>query len=186
MAKNSARPPALVWKGANYARVPEGGYQAVAVRHQGPEWIRPFARWSLLIEFQLLDDSAANVCAFYNFGNDRNAPKIGRRGNYFKAWTLANGELPRKGQEMSPDVFMEGQVFTIDVKDSSRNSAEKVKTDAEVYSVVTEIVSVERPSLHSPNPESINQKSLNQKSRIMQSHNQAVNQSGWPAQDDTR
>src|ERR1700740_892591 len=56
MAKNEARPPALVWKGANYARVPEGRYQAVAVRHQGPEWIRPFARWSLLMEFQLLDD----------------------------------------------------------------------------------------------------------------------------------
>ena len=114
------------------------------------------------MEFQLLDDSAAKVCAFYNFGDDRNAPKIGRRGNYFKAWTLANGQLPRKGQEMSPDVFMEGQVFTIEVKDSSRNSAEKDKADAEVYSVVTEIVFVARPSLHFPNHESINQKSLNQ------------------------
>lgn len=181
MAKNEARPPALVWKGANYARVPEGRYQAVAVRHQGPEWIRPFARWSLLMEFQLLDDSAAKVCAFYNFGNNRNALKIGRRGNYFKAWTLANGELPRKGQEMSPDVFMEGQVFTLEVKDSRRNSTEKDKADAEVYSVVTEIISVERPSLHSPNLESINQKSFNQESEIKQSPNQAINQSGWPA-----
>jgi hypothetical protein len=133
------------------------------------------------MEFQLLDDSAAKVCAFYNFGNDRNAPKIGRRGNYFKAWTLANGELPLKGQEMSPGVFMECQVFTIEVKDSGRNSAEKDKADAEVYSVVTEIASVERPSLHSPNPESINQKSLNHESGIKQSPNQAINQSGWPA-----
>lgn len=95
------------------------------------------------------------------------APKIGRRGNYFKAWTLANDELPCKGQEMSPDVFMEGQVFTIEVMDSRQNSAEKDKADAEIYSVVTEIVSAARPSLHSPNPESINQKS-----RIAQSHNQ--------------
>jgi hypothetical protein len=40
-----------------------------------------------------------------------------RRGNYSKAWTLANGELPRKGQLMSPDVFLEGQIFMVEVKD---------------------------------------------------------------------
>jgi hypothetical protein len=98
MAKNEARPPTLVWNGANYARVPEGRYQAIAVRHQGPDWIRSFARWSLLVEFELLAESK-RVCAFYNFGNERDAPKIGRRGNYFKAWTLANGEMPTQGAE---------------------------------------------------------------------------------------
>ncbi|HZU29726.1 MAG TPA: hypothetical protein VFB79_01345 [Candidatus Angelobacter sp.] len=82
---------------------------------------------------------------------------------------------------MSPDIFMEGQLFTVEVKDSRRNSAERNKTDAEIYSVVTEIVAVDRniaanPSLHSPNHES-----LNQESKITQSHNQAINQSGWPA-----
>ena len=179
MAKNEARPPALVWQGASYARVSEGRYQAVAVRHQGPEWIRPFVRWSLLVEFELLDDSAAKVCAFYNFGNDKHRPKIGRRSNYFKAWTLANGELPRKGQVMSPDVFMEGQVFTIEVKDSTRNSSEEDKTAAEIYSRVVEIVSVDRAALPAHNPESINQKS-----RIMQPTNQAINQSGWPAREE--
>ena len=45
-------------------------------------------------------------------------PKIARGGNYFKAWTLANGEFPRKGQPMSPEVFQEGQIYTVEVKDS--------------------------------------------------------------------
>lgn len=57
---------------------------------------------------------------------------------------------PRKGQEMSPDVFIEEQVFTIEVKDNNRNSADKQKAGGKVCSVVTAIVSVERPSLHSP------------------------------------
>src|SRR6516162_5775216 len=48
-------------------------------------------------------------------GNDPSGPKILRPGNCFKAWTQANGELPRKRQEMSPDVFREGQIYTIDI-----------------------------------------------------------------------
>jgi len=177
MAKNKARPQMPVWNGADYVRVPEGRYQAVATRFQGPEWTFTFRRWSLLVEFELLCESK-RVCAFYNFGENRTKPKITRRGNYFKAWTLANGELPRKGQRPSPDVFLEGQIFTVEVRDSRRNEKQADKAEAEVYSKVTEIVSVDRRSLDSPNHESFNQKSKNQESRITQSHNQAINQSG--------
>lgn len=176
MANDQARPsPVLVWEGADYARLREGRYQAVAVRHQGPEWIKTFQRWSLLVEFELLADGK-RVCAFYNCGNDPKGPQVLRRGNYRKAWTLANGELPRNGQPMSPDVFLESQIFTVEVKDSRRNSAERDKADAEIYSVVAEIVAVDRNSPAAPN-----QKSLNQESENKQSPNQAINQSGWPA-----
>ena len=168
MAKQGSSPPVPIWRGADYARVPAGRYQAIATRHQGPEWVRPFSRWSLLVEFELLNDGAL-VCAFYNFGNNRGGPEVMRRGNYFKAWTLANGELPRKGQQMSPDVFLEGQIFTVEVKDSRKDAAEKEKADAEIYSKVTAILKIEAGR----NPESINQKS-----GIMQSPNQAINQSG--------
>ena len=104
--------------------------------------MRPFSRWSLLVEFELLDDGA-RVCAFYNFGSNREGPVTMRRGNYFKAWTLANGELPRKGQLMSPDVFLEGQIFTVEVKDSRNDPADTEKADAEVYSKVTAILNVD-------------------------------------------
>lgn len=175
MAKKGTSPPGLVWGGADYSRVPEGRYQAVAVRHQGPEWIRAFGRWSLLIEFELLDCGAL-VCVFYSLGEDRRGCKIGRKSNYFKAWTLANGELPRKGQAMSPNVFLEGQVFTVEVRDRSRNSADEEKADAEIYSAITAVVDVvTRRSPWTPNHES-----FNQKSEIKQSTYQAINQSGWP------
>lgn len=154
MAKQGSQSPVPIWRGADYMRVPAGHYQAVARRYQGPEWVRPFARWSLLVEFELLDDGAL-VCAFFNFGNNQEAPEIMRRGNYFKAWTLANGELPRKGQPMSPEVFLDGQIYTVEVKDSRNDAAETEKVDAEVYSKVPAILKVET----NRNPKSINQES---------------------------
>ncbi len=167
MATRIVGPPMPVWTGISYTRVAEGLYQAIAVRHQGPEWVRAFSRWSLLVEFELLDDGA-RVCAFYNMGNDPKGPVPARRGNYFAAWTLANGDLPRKGERMTPDVFLEGQVYTVNVKDCRRNAKEQEKADAEIYSVVSEIVSVGRfPIL---NHSIRNQESSNHP--IMQSTNQ--------------
>lgn len=90
MAKKGSRPPMPVWEGADYPRVREGNYQAIGVRYQGPEWVRQYSRWSLMVEFELLDDGT-RVCAFYNFGNGREA-KVLRHGNFFKVWTLTNGE----------------------------------------------------------------------------------------------
>lgn len=138
MANQGSSPPVPIWKGADYVRVPPGRYQAIAIRYQGPEWVRPFSRWSLLVEFQLLDDGA-RVCQFFNFGTNRKGPIVMRRGKYFKAWTKANGELPRKGRQMSPDVFLEGQIFTVEVKNSRGDSSEAEEPDAEIYSKVTAI-----------------------------------------------
>jgi hypothetical protein len=53
-------------------------------------------------------------------------------------------ELPAKGQEMSPDVFLEGQFFWVTVEDATLDSAKVTKSDAEVYSRITEFHSVER------------------------------------------
>jgi hypothetical protein len=132
----------FVWQGADYVRVPEGLYQASAVRWRGPDWVRPYSRWSLLLEFELLDDGKL-ICAFYNFGENPK-PEILRNGKYFKAWTMANGELPRKGQDLLPEVFMEGQIYTVEVEDNRQTSTQKQKSDAEIYSVVREIVHVDR------------------------------------------
>lgn len=143
MAKNRTSSPTPVWNGPSYALVPEGCYQAGAVRYQGPEWVRAYRRWSLLVEFELLDDGSL-VCAFYNFGDNPSNPKVFRGGNYFKAWTLANGELPRKNQAMSPEVFLDGQLYTVEVKNRQKNAEGKSKSDAEIYSVVAGIIEVDR------------------------------------------
>ena len=127
MAKNTSASSSGL-EGADYARVSEGHHQAIAIRSQGPDWVRAFARWSLLVEFELW---RWNSCLrVLQFGTDRAGPKIGRRGNYFKAWTLANGEFPRKGRPMSPAVSKRGRFSSSRFKDSRRNSTEDEKRDA--------------------------------------------------------
>src|SRR5579871_1052931 len=92
-----------------YQSVDPGRYSAVAVRVQGPEWVQRYRRWSLIVEFELLGErDAVRICAFFNLGSDPKGPKPGRQSRYFRAWTIANGELPRKGQLMDPKVFMDG------------------------------------------------------------------------------
>lgn len=129
-----------------YHRVAPGLYAAVAVRVQGPEWVQPYRRWSLLIEFELLGErDEVLVCAFFNMGNNPKGPRPGRQSRYFRAWTIANGEQPRKGQVMDPAVFRDGQQFEIEVVDGNKDMDNKVKTDAEVYSKVSRIHSARRP-----------------------------------------
>jgi len=91
--------PSLTWEGPDLPRVSPGDYQAVCVAWQGPEWVRAFRRWSLRLEFSLLADGV-RVSAFYNMGNDATQWHIGRRSRFYTAWTLANGESPRKGQRI--------------------------------------------------------------------------------------
>ena len=65
---------------------------------------------------------------------------------------------------MSPDVFLEGQIYTLEIRDNRRDSREKEKADAEIYSVVRAIVEVQRNSPNTPNQESGINKSINQES----------------------
>jgi hypothetical protein len=177
MAKSTAAPAGPTWDGVTYPRVSAGRYSAVAVRIQGPEWIHRYSRWSLLVEFELLGESeSVLVCAFFNMGSDRRKAKVGRHSRYFKAWTIANGGLPLRGQQMDPGVFLEEQVFLLEVADSKTDSEERQKTDAEIYSRVTALISAERAR----------QQSFNQESRITQSPNQAINQSSRPVSETVR
>jgi hypothetical protein len=138
-------------------------------------WLRRYRRWSLRIEFELLDD-CQRVSRFFNFGANPEKPESRRGSHYFKWWTAANGELPRRGQSMSPEVFFEGQVFRVSVEDASNDGEQQAKEDSEIYSRVTLLHEVSRPQ--SSNHESFNQIITNQ--AIIQSPNQAINQSSRP------
>jgi hypothetical protein len=138
-------PPMPIWNGPEYFRVTPGIYDAYSIRFQGPEWVRSYQRWSLMIEFELLGEpERVRVCLFLNLGRDQAKPTIGRRSNYFAAWTLANGGLPTRGQAMDPTVFLESQIYRVEVSDSLKDSNDQEKPQSAVYSKVTRIVSAER------------------------------------------
>jgi hypothetical protein len=132
------------WQGAEYPFVDPGRYQAVFKRWQGPEWVFLYHRWSLRLEFQLLSEDV-RVSAFFNMGKDEKGPQIGRRSRYFAAWSIANGGMPTKRQEMSLETFSEpGLIYLVNVDSALIDGQNQMKPDALVYSRVTEILSVDR------------------------------------------
>jgi hypothetical protein len=145
MASGSRDSPILTWQGAELPRVLPGDYQAVCVGWQGPEWCLTFRRWSLRLELSLLGEGIA-VSAFFNFGSDPEKPHIGRQSRFFAVWCMANGEAPRKGQEMALSTFTEpGLLYFVRVADCLKDRKDAHKPDALVYSRVTEILKIERP-----------------------------------------
>lgn len=135
----------LVWQGAEYPCISPGRYQVRGAKIHGPQWVRRYRRWSLRIEFDLVNEPG-NVSMFFNLGTDPEHPKPpGRHSKYWRAWTLANGEPPHRGEKMTPDRFLEGQFFYVMVGYVKQRDDGQVKDQAELYSVVTEILSVEWP-----------------------------------------
>ena len=167
--------PNLVWQGSDLPRVPPGDYQAICVRWQGPEWVRAFHRWSLRLEFCLLAEDILVSC-FLNMGNDQAKPQIGRRSRFYSAWSLANGEAPRKGQQMSLDTFVDNSlVYVVRVADATKDAKDAVKPDAFVYSRVVEIVKVDFRAIRpTPPNQSIKNHLINQ-SVIKKSSNHPIN-----------
>jgi hypothetical protein len=145
MASGSRDCPILTWQGADLPRVSPGEYLAVCVGWQGPEWVRAFRRWSLRLEFSLLAEGIA-VSAFYNLGNDATGPHIGRRSRLYAVWSLANGEAPRKGQQMTLETFTDpALLYLVRVADATKDGKDETKPDALVCSRVTDIMKIERP-----------------------------------------
>lgn len=145
MASEERATPALVWEGAERKRIPSGEYTARCVGYQGPQWTREFGRWGLFLKF-VIDPDEIEVVAFYSFGENRDAPKIGPRSKYFKDWVRANGEPPKHGQDMSPTVFVNPAIgYTVHVGDAAKDGEGKVKDDALVYSRIDKILEVKRP-----------------------------------------
>ena len=146
MKTEKQRAPGLVWQGADRPRIPSGEYTARCTGFQGPEWTREFGSWKLRLEFVLAPDEQI-VSAFYTFGEDRNAPKIGTRSKYYRDWVRVNGGPPKHGQDMSPEIFKNAEFgFTVHVGDAGKDSENRVKDDALVYSRIDKILEVKRPS----------------------------------------
>jgi hypothetical protein len=143
MAREGKGGSSLMWEGADLPRVTPGDYQAVFVKWQGPQRVRAFSRWSVRLEFSLLDDGTC-VSAFFNLGNDLAKPHIGRRSRFYKVWCLANGRSPCRGQEMTLETFAEpGLQYWVRIGDCAKDENNQEKPDALRYSVVTDILGVE-------------------------------------------
>jgi hypothetical protein len=129
-----------VWNKDPYIRIPPGRYPVRVVGFQGPEWMHNVRRWSLRVDCALEAEGEGNLSIFFNFGN--NPGKIatpGRQSKYFKHWTMAKGEAPRRGESLDWAVFLDKH-FMAEVEDAGRDSKGNQKCDAEIYSRISQFI----------------------------------------------
>lgn len=96
-----------------------------------------FRAWKLRLDFVFLLDRR-RISGFFHMGRDQE-PRAGRRSRYYRVWVIANGEQPRRGQEMSPKVFI-GKIFSVQVGDTTVNEEGTEHPAAAVYSTIKEIL----------------------------------------------
>lgn len=118
----------------HYECIPDGIYQAVAIRHEYSEF---FGRRKLYLWFQIIDESYIGTKLFMSF----NIPKrITASSKYYKARLIATkGVKPRNNDRMSPNVF-KNKAFTIKVRTVVKGSDSKPLLSDDQYSVVGELI----------------------------------------------
>jgi len=112
------------------------------VKLQGPEWVRQFQRWSLRIECTGVYEPI-KLSLFVNLAGDRGKPGLpGRQSNFYKYWTMANGQPPKKGQAMNWDIFL-NKFFMAEVGKVRTDASGQEKAESEIYSRISRFVRME-------------------------------------------
>lgn len=104
-------------------------------------------RWVCQSQWDIVDDSRMNTLAqitkFFNLGEAKTPKATSRRANYWRAWVDANaGRPPMRGQKMNPNIFLR-RFARVTVADVEKDFNGNALSDAEVYSVISKIVTWE-------------------------------------------
>jgi hypothetical protein len=128
--------PEIEWK--SYPRIEPGEYSAYcrwAKKYRDPG----FHRWTCLLLFDVLADDLLTVIAtvpcWLPLGSSENA-RASLRGKYMKEWVRANGAPPKRGDRLSPVVFVR-RIARVKVGDTDPQKSPVP------YSVVRKILSWE-------------------------------------------
>jgi hypothetical protein len=131
--------PEITW--THIPRLDPGEYPAYS-RSAKIVWDGHYKRWYCAVQFDVLSEDLAEIRAeltwFLNMG-DREKPHAGRRGNYWQAWTTANGGPPPRRDRLSPRVFTR-RYARVGVADTTKNFKQTTVAENMVYSVVRQIV----------------------------------------------
>lgn len=133
--KNKSKNQDPVFAGG-YESIPEGIYQATAIRHEYSEY---YGRRKLYLWFQIVNGSYDGKQLFISFNIEK---RIVQSSKYYKARLIASkGHKPKRNDRMSPKVF-KGKLFTIKVRTVSKGFNGNIFSPDECYSVVDELIEV--------------------------------------------
>jgi hypothetical protein len=121
-----------------YPRYEPGEYEVRCV--EAKIYLDPrFRRLVCRLRCVLMLDPERHVYWFLNLGNE-SKPKAGRGSNYWRAWVVANGALPKKRQVLSVRVFV-GKIFLVRLGDVLKRMDGAEHAEFEKYSVIQKIIS---------------------------------------------
>lgn len=121
-----------------YPRYAPGEYEVRCIEakcYRDPRFKRLVCRLKCL----LMLDPEREVFGFLNLGTEAK-PKAGRGSKYWRAWVIANGELPRKRQVLSVRAFVDKN-FLVRIGDVEKRMDGGEQSELEKYSVIQEIIS---------------------------------------------
>lgn len=133
--KNKSKNKDPIFAG-NYEYVPEGIYQATAIRH---EYYPYYDRSKLSLWFQIVDGPHEGKELFMSFNINK---KIFPSSKYYKTRLIASkGLKPRRNDRMSPNIF-KNKLFTVKVRTVSKGFKGNILSIEDRYSVIDELIEV--------------------------------------------
>jgi len=124
------------------ALIEPGRYEVCCFRYELCH-IRRWKRTSLRLDFQLTCEPDLRVSRFVNMGQGRGEKRCPCT-DYYRLWTLFNGEVPKRGQVMAFDVFV-GKFCLVAVETVTKDAREKDLPEPLRYSVVRDVLKVWGP-----------------------------------------
>jgi hypothetical protein len=127
--------------GAPYPRIDEGTYIGICTGAQ-LQRAKSYGRYLVHLRFALPAEGIELPC-FCNLGDrdnlKRRRARKGPASKFYKAWTVAAGRTPCKGEEMSLSVFPQ-RTFRVKVRTVSQDFEQDALAEALHYSVVDKIL----------------------------------------------
>lgn len=110
--------------------ISEGEYEAICFKF---EKAFAFGRQVLFLWFQICYGDFAGVELWVPFNLWKKSNKIPSGSKYWRAWSIANGGRPKRGDRMSPRIFLQRR-FLISVVTVRRDSKQRDLPDFLQYS----------------------------------------------------
>ncbi len=105
--------------------------------------VRRYKRASLRLDFQLTCEPDIQLARFVNMGQGK-GEKRRPCTDYYRLWTLFNGDLPKRGQAMTLDVF-DGKFCLVKVETVTKDAKGNELPELLRYSVVRDVLKVWEP-----------------------------------------
>lgn len=118
--------------------IPEGSYEAVCIKHEISPYLGKGKK--LFLTYQIIQGEYMGIKLFQAINHNYNAFSPSTK--YYTEWTIANGDMPKRKDKMTPRIFKD-KAFLVKVKTTKPKYEDgEYKPEKFHYSTVERIIEV--------------------------------------------